>query len=377
MIIRIILCSLIALNSYALNPDNNFFIKSGKLSSFKYKPMNSPLSFEYDVFYYIPRALRNAKNLKVLTFLHGGGPSTLTRRGSNQTIKDYASDLIQMAIDQKFVLVLPSGSGLNWGSHTLNYLRQLNISIKKELPVNVNKMGLSGHSMGAMAITRTAHWLTDQYSFFLSIAGGMPKSYAKDEYLSTYFNTNYIHQQGTRDHLKSFLPLSLEARGKVELLEKKYNKKSGYFLSVYKGSHNYKISLFKRDLNRLFLKDKNMYQKELKGVFYNRDEILMDKWSNNIEFYQSPRDSYFWLKVKEFNSEKVVIPVIANITNNTININIKNGVKTLRVLLSSQMLDLNKSLTIRVNGKIKYEDFAPVKSTTSAMEYSTFIDLNL
>lgn len=377
MIIKIILCSLIALNSYALNPDNNFFIKSGKLSSFKYKPMNSPLSFEYDVFYYIPRALRNAKDLKVLTFLHGGGQSTLSRRGSNQTIRDYASDLIQMAIDQRFVLVLPSGSGLNWGSHTLNYLRQLNITIKKELPVNVKKMGLSGHSMGAMAISRSAHWLTDQYSFFLSIAAGTPDSYTKDEYLSTYFNTHYVHQQGTRDHLRDFLPLSLEVRRKVEILEKKYNKKSGYFLNVYNGSHNYKINLFKRALNRLFLKDKNMFQKELKGVFYNRDEVLEDKWSNNIEFYQSPRDSYFWLKVKEFNSEKVVIPVTANIANNNINIKIKNGVKTLRVFLSSQMLNLNNNLKIRVNGKVKYEGLAPDRSINKSDTYSTFIDLNL
>jgi hypothetical protein len=74
--------------------------------------MNSPLNFEYDVCYYIPATLKNAKDLKVLSFLHDRGKSTLLRRGSNQSIKDYAFDL--------------------------------------------NKMGLSVHSMGAMAITRSA-----------------------------------------------------------------------------------------------------------------------------------------------------------------------------------------------------------------------------
>lgn len=377
MIFKIILFSILALNSYALNLQNNYFTKSGELSSFKYRPMNSPLNFEYDVFYYIPRSLRDAKDLKVLTFLHGGGQSTLTRKGSNQVIKDYSLDLIQMAIDQNFVLILPSGSGLNWGSHTLNYLRQLNLTIQSELPVNLNKMGLSGHSMGAMAITRSAHWLIDQYSFFLSIAGGMPENYAKDEYLSTYFNTIYEHQQGTRDHLASFLPLSLEVKRKVEILEKNFNKKSGFLLNIYRGSHNYNLRLFTHSLKNLFLKNRDMYQKDLRGIFYNRDEILEDKWSNNTQFYQAPRDTYFWLKVVEFKSEKLVIPVKAKIVNNNISIQINDGIKTLRVYLSTKMLDLKKNITIRVNGVIYYNSSVAKNVNVNDNVYETFIDLEL
>ena len=69
------------------------FTTYGSIGSAKFKPKNSPVNFEYDVFYYIPKKLQGKKNLSTLVFLHGGGASTSDRAGSARVAKMYIQDL--------------------------------------------------------------------------------------------------------------------------------------------------------------------------------------------------------------------------------------------------------------------------------------------
>ncbi len=42
------------------------FTKYGSLEKVQYRPVNSPIEFKYDVFYYVPSKLKGKKNLKTL-----------------------------------------------------------------------------------------------------------------------------------------------------------------------------------------------------------------------------------------------------------------------------------------------------------------------
>ncbi len=213
----------------------------------------------------------------------------------------YSEDMIKIADELGIVLVMPSGSGINWGSHLLNYLRDLNATIRAELPVDPDKIGLSGHSMGAMGITRSSQWLTDEYAFFMPVAGGMDPKYADRKYLATNFNTNYHHLQGLNDHFQVFVERCRNQEAKMAELEKKYHRDSGLVMEYYNGSHNYPMPLLQTRLEEAFANTKrDLYQKELYGVFYYQDEVVTDQWSNGNPYYKGPRDSYFWVKVEKF-----------------------------------------------------------------------------
>lgn len=283
-----------------------------------------------------------------------------------------------------FILIMPSGSGLNWGGHLISYFKDLNETIRKDLPVNPNKIALAGHSMGAMGITRSAHWLADEYNFFMPLAGGIQDNYNIPKYLSTYFNTNYYHIQGLKDHFQIFVERSKKQKENIEALETMYGKKSGYGLEFYNGGHNYDFEILKKRLNEKFKSAKrNFYQKELYPLFYYRDEVIVDQWSNGNEYYLAPRSRYFWLKAIDYHSEKTVIDGRAKIIGNNINISLADGIKTLRVYLSSKLVDMDKAVKITVNGKVLANEIPVLKvdkteeNKDAAFKFESYIDVQI
>lgn len=361
------------------------FDKFGSVEKIKYRPVNSPLSFEYDVIYYIPAKLKNQKNLKTLVFLHGGGASTSDRAGSMRVAKMYFRDMKKMADELGVVMVAPSGSGLNWGGHMLAYLEDLVETIKTDLDVDPNAIGLTGHSMGGMGITRSYMWLADEFAFFMPVAAGMDPRYFKEKLLATMFNTTYYHLQGLYDHFDIFVERVNLQHIEMTLLEKKYKEKSGWSKEFYDEGHNYPYKLYKQRLETLLKTTKrDLYQKKLRGLLLYRNETLVNQWSNGIEFYLAPRERYFWVEAKEFSIEKKAIEFVAEVKKNNININIKDGVKTLRVYLSSQMLKLKKPVTITINGVEYFNDIADMNLDMSAQRkqdpgfiFESYVDITL
>ncbi len=108
-------------------------------------------------------------------------------------------------------------------------------------------------------------------------------------------------------------------------------------------------------------------------------------WTFNKDVYLGPRDRYFWVKAKDFIQEKKVAAFKANIEKNKISINIDEGIiKTLRLYLSQNMLDLDKEINVEINGNLIHSDFVQRnKDMSKEIEndsgylFDTYIDINL
>ncbi len=246
---RSLILFLLLISNFAFSAE--FFTKTAELASFQLSlPRYQNPDFSYDIFYYIPASLEKTQNAPALIFMHGGGDSTLTREGAIKTVQRYAPDLISLAEELKFILVLPSSNGLNWGGHTRGFIRDLAKLVRKDLKVDPNNFGLAGHSMGGMGITRSAQWLTEQFSFFLPLAAGMDPLGATEENLVSNFNTVYEHQQGLKDDFQIFIERCQNQEKVMKELEDKYHLTSGLIIKYYDGPHNYDRPLVKDSVRK-------------------------------------------------------------------------------------------------------------------------------
>jgi len=355
----------------------------GSVQTVKYKPVNSPLNFDYDIQYYIPSSLKGKNNLNTLVFLHGGGQSTMTREGSLNVTKMYMNDLKTVADALGIILIMPSGSGNNWGGHMISLLRDLNQTIRAELPVNSDKIALSGHSMGGMGITRSAHWLTDEYAFFMPTAAGMDEKHQTEANLRPYMNMKYYHMQGLQDHFKVFITRCENQQRAIDELERKYNVKTGFELEFYNGSHNYPKETYQERLKTMFKEtSRNLYQSELHGMVHNRKEIISKP--DTIDWYLAYPDRYFWLEALEYSAVKDLVWLDGKIENNMIEIKSTTGLKKLRVYLSSKMVNLQQTVKIMVNGMTKYDAVPEIslennseRNKDPGFNFESYVDLEL
>ncbi len=155
------LCLTLSLNVFADVVPSALFDTVGSVDSFQWAPERYANDFKYDIFYYIPKNLDPNTKSGALIFTHGGGESTMDRAGSIHAVNLYMADLKRMADELGIIVVLPSANGLNWGGHTRGLMRDLGRLMRKELNIDVNRLGVSGHSMGGMGITRNYLWTAD------------------------------------------------------------------------------------------------------------------------------------------------------------------------------------------------------------------------
>jgi hypothetical protein len=365
------------------------FSEKGVVDSFQWSPERYTTGFKYDVLYYIPKKLQSTHNARSLVFMHGGGQSTMTRSGSFSVAKTYIDDLKTLAEELGFIIVAPSGSGLNWGGHTRVMIRDLANFMKEKLKVDADKIGLAGHSMGGMGITRNAHWLVDTFAFFMPMAAGMDPAHATEANLSTYFNTTYHHLQGLKDHFQVFVERCENQTLEVQKLETLFGLKSGFVMEYYNGAHNYVKMLVKSRLDQMYrTKKRDLAQKQLFGMFHWTDRVIED---NKIKFNLYSSDSYFWLNVLKF--KKITDQVAyttsfrANIDDNVIRINFIDTpkIETLRVYLNKELVSFNEPVRIYVNDKIVFDGRAKeIKSMlrknlkgNGKFNYTSYIDLKL
>lgn len=332
--------------------DKTHFDKVGTLASFQWAPERYETGFRYDIFYYIPKALKDQKNVPSLIFMHGGGASTMDRRGSIDVTKMYAGDLVRLADELGMIVVLPSANGLNWGGHTRGILKDLAAMMKTDLEIDDNRIGVSGHSMGGMGITRIYSWLTDEFAYFIPQASGLEEKLHTEQYLNKTFNVPYVHLQGKNDHFRSFITRCESQLKLTKELEVSYGVPSKLEVNFYNGDHNYNLPLFKSTLSRLMKNPRDLYQKELFGSFDITNRKVVD---NNITFHLNSEARYFWLElasVDETVNDRLHFR--AKITANTINIDMPvmpKASKELKVYLHSNMVDLNQDVEILLNGQ--------------------------
>jgi hypothetical protein len=336
-------------------PDKTHFKTIGSVASFRWAPERyKPSPFLYDIFYYIPASVKTKKNVGALIFGHGGGGSTMDRAGSIRTVNMYMPDLKRLADELGIIVVLPSANGLNWGGHTRGLWRELVSMMRTELNVDPNRIGMSGHSMGGMGITRTYLWSADEFAFFLPMAAGMDEKHQTEQHINKVFNVPYAHLQGKNDHFDVFITRTQAQLKNTQALEKKYGLKSKLEVIFYNGSHNYDYGLFKKHLSRLITKSpRNLYQKELWGSLHTVKKTLTE---NNINFDYDSEPRYFWVEATQINlSEAENVSFHAKIVGQTINLTfpvLPKLSKGLRIYLHSSMLDLQKQITVKLNNKV-------------------------
>lgn len=354
-----------------------YFKDFGKISHIEYKPPSSPLSFKYDVLYYLPKSIQKTKNYPAIVFLHGGGASTKTRSSSLDNAKTYANKFIKFADENGVAMIFPSGSGLNWGSHLVSYLKDLNKTLTTELPINPNKIALTGHSMGAMGISRSAIWLADQYSFFMPVAGYLSGELQTEQNLMPFFNIKYYQMVGVDDRNNIVSHAKLQ-KFNISKLEKKINQKTGYVLELYHQSHNIPMEFYLGELKKYLNFSRDMYQKNLSGLFLYEKQSSTDRFLKGA-YHIAPKDHYFWLKAISFNRKNKLINVNAEIKNNKIKIMIDQGVAKLRVYLSYNNLNFKVRIVINVNGINHFNDYIKnIKSNVSDNKnYQRYIDIDL
>lgn len=354
------------------------FTKTDELGIVKLKLKDSPLDFRYDILYYIPKRAKERKDLEVIVFLHGGGDSTTTRSTSMGSIEFYTKHMMKMARSLGVALVIPSATGLNWSNHTVSYLKEVRALIKSDMPVYDNRIGLVGHSMGAMAITRELPYLTDEFSFFLSMAGGAETKSTTQKMLKTYVNTSYTHFQGEADHIGSFVPRSIKQDQKVRALEIELNKEIDYNLVMHKGGHNFLDFKFdklaKMLLDKIENKRINFYKKEVYGVLNPKEGTFLDEYSNGNHYFVKRIDSSFWIKATKFSSQSGNIAVEGKIENQNVDFILEDGIKELRIYLSNRMLDTKKSVIVNINGKLNSKRIPTCKGSDN-YRYSCFLDI--
>ena len=348
-----------------IKPGAIHFKVQGSLDSFQWAPddYSEPLKqnpFRYDIFYYIPRSIQNHENVKALVFNHGGGASTMNRDGSIHAVRNYTGDLVRLADELGFVAVLPSSNGLNWGGHTVPLLRALVGLMRTELNVDPDQIGLSGHSMGGMGITRNYIWLADQFAFFMPQAAGIAFEKFKnessiEEHLNKAFNVSYIHLQGTRDHFQEFVSRAKTHQAYMTSLESKYRRKSGFQLHLYDTDHQYQYEVFKDRLSKAFQRKRNLYQKELCGSILLQDQYITE---NGIKFHHKGSSRYFWVQAITGNRKTPErLNLRARIDQNRIKIELdpvfSNTIlsKKLRLFFRHGMVDFNSRITVFINGK--------------------------
>jgi hypothetical protein len=348
-------------SAQVIKPGAPHFKSTGTIDSFQWAPetysdAQHPNPFRYDIFYYIPESIRDQTQASAVIFNHGGGDSTLTREGSLRVVGLYINDLKRIADDLGVVVVLPSANGLNWGGHTVTLMKNLAALMRKELNIDPNRLGLSGHSMGGMGITRSYGQLADEFSFFLPLSAGMAlpevSNDASDWHLSKLFNVPYTHIQGLADSFDIFVTRGLEQVKRTQALAAKYGIASKLQMIFTNTTHNYDLSTFEFYMKQSFKKPRDLYQKELFGTISTGPMTMAQE--NHITFSSKPVSRYFWVQAVEnqvFDYDSVNFH--AKIEDNQISIDLpKLPVRfhQLNLFLHSKMVNLNAPVKVLVNG---------------------------
>jgi hypothetical protein len=235
-------------------------------------------------------------------------------------------------------------------------MKSLVALIRQELEVDPDLIGLSGHSMGGMGITRSYGQLADEFAFFMPLAAGMDLTYGPKEVsepqVNKVFNVPYIHIQGVRDDFRIFVDRCMEQERRTRELERRYGLRSKLRMVFTDSGHNYDFQTFKTYLSHAFSKRRNLYQKHLFGSIHTGSSFRVTE--NKIRYALRPVSRYFWIQADSpKRSLRESIHFQARIQDNRIEIDLDHrpgNTRDLRVFLHSKMVDLQKPVLVYIDG---------------------------
>jgi hypothetical protein len=337
-----------------IQKEDSVFKKVGSIQKFEWVPSGYQSGFVYDIYYYIPTSIQNSKNSPALVFMHGGGESTLTREGANKAVNIYIKEVVAAAEKYKFIAVLPSSNGLNWGGHTERILTELAKLLRTNLNFDTNRLGLSGHSMGGMGISRTFTRLVNDYSFVNSISSMIAEDGQTEDRLTKMYNIKYSHQLGTKDKFTAFIPVTQTLEKNVKAMEQSHQKKSLFEMEWFDDGHVYTPAQTKK-LESLFQGQRNLFQNDVYGQIYFDQKSYTE---HSIQFSVTGSNRYLWVENipttinDHFNFEAKALKnrIDFNFNKDEDHYTIYPHSKKFKIYLSSKMFDLSKDINIYDEG---------------------------
>lgn len=377
------------------------FRTMGQIASFDLTP--AEYAVRHAISYYIPKSYKADGTAPVLFVLHGGGGSTSRYESAKSISQAYLRDFTQWSESTGTILLAPSSS-VGWSYVTRILVRNVLDLAKRQLAFDTNRVYFWGHSMGGMGLVRESHWLINEGATFMPNAAGMQNgaegnkdNYQIDPIFLTYFDTRMIHNNGSGDHFRAFLTRTEAVKARLQALEPIWLDRSGYEYVVENRGHNYDLSSITKSLtDDVLTQARNLYQPTIYPLL-GRVDTKSHRLGPDVNAFVTNR--YLWIEApnlaeelgrREFEQGSLenFVSLRAQVKNNVYSIAFEDlRLKTIRVLVSSKMVDLSKPIEVRVNnvrrfrGKIKPSaarmlEIARARNDRNAI-FESYIDLKL
>ena len=325
------------------------------------------------------------EKLPLFVALHGGGKGV----GHHKSAVRAWLNRVQRKLG-KLVFCAPTvlrKEYAEWGGNPEEeaYVKELIKAVKRSFNIDTNRIYLAGYSMGGYGTWHIGGHQADVFAGLVSGAGGMLILRGLGEPWASGIISNLMHTPIIFLHGSSDRPAPVWSdRAADKIMNKLQKKYKGCYIHKYieyPGGHSAAIQGLDTAINWVAKYKRNPYPKHI---------IWEPKRKFNKHFY--------WLKV---NTPKVGYRIEAEIKGNTITVKTAKvptdnagfreyleSAHTKRIqeaeieggfslLLNDELIDLKKKVIVKVNGKVKFNDF--VKPSLSAMveSISDKIDENM
>ncbi len=362
--------------------DSLFRLEYGVIKRLDFTPAQYPLS--HVVLYYLPKSAEGKTNLKTLVVLHGGGEETAVSSAAVRVAIGYMKMMVGYAEANETALIAPT-SAIGWNGKSQLMRRAVLAKARAELPLDPNGLYAWGHSMGGMGLSRDIWNENDEYAGFVINSAGMQPQTRESRQLYAYLNARIVHLQGKHDSFETFVPWTELEQSTMTALAAAEHMPLRYEAIFYEGTHQPDMPLLYATLDRLFKVPRNPYQKK---IF-----VMLGYQPQNGDMKSYVYDGNFWLEAPKIPAVDKAYRLLARaeISSNAVHIDLHEyagRLKTLRVYLSSQLVDLAKPVVIFVNGqKMAVRNNAPadyrrgmalaVKRSDTGLVFEDYIDVPL
>lgn len=225
-----------------------------------------------------------------------------------------------------------------WSYHDGNFVFSALSELKKEFPIDPNRVYLSGYSMGGFGTWNIGLRYPDRFAALVPMAGGISRA----EYVQSEEDTKLRRLLLNAAHIPvyflhgdndSTVPVRLDRRTRDQLVKYGYEHK---YVEVSGGSH---------------LLDVRPGSKLLKGVLGWLAPRKRTSHPRTVKFYSLGKsmNQAYWVRIDEFDGETA--EVTASVPKkNVIKVDAK-GVAKLTLFIDSKLHKLGKKVRVDVNGK--------------------------
>jgi len=327
-----------------------------------------------EYFLYVPSSYDPNKPWPAILAFHGVGG-----RGYGQ-IKAW---LRESNHDDEFIIIAPTyGSGIWWKEEAEKLVRSVFKEVLENFHIDSNRIYLTGFSSGGHAVWYFAIRYPWLFAAINPNAGECPLP----SLLSNLMHVPAYIVHGAKD---TIIPVEAGRDAYKRLKKLDYPVK---YEELPEQKHHFPMSKTKSIINWFRSKQRVTYPETFTFTtdstkYANAYWIEITKFSKLVgHVYGKSRDVYGRLEKPDDLAATAIIKASVNADKNEIEL-ITDGIKALRIYLDNNIIDMNKPLHVRINGKKVFSDKVNV-SIRSILEtasnrnrrealYSNFIDLSV